>query len=193
LETLSTMPREGFVPEHVRSLAYMEGRVPLHCGQEMLSPLQEAHILQALALTGQERVLEVGTGVGFLTACVAMHAKEVVSFEIHPPLADKAKANLAAHGVANAKAIVANAMDPKALEGYGTFDAIVLGAALPAIPDHIPEHLNDRGKIVAFLGRNPVVTLTLLERVHRGWRRTGLMETLLKDMEGLPERRKLEF
>lgn len=193
LETLSTMPREEFVPEHVRSLAYMEGHVPLPCGQEMLSPLQEAHILQALELKGNERVLEVGTGVGFLTACIAMHAKEVVSFEIHRELAEMAKKNLAQHGVENAKVIHANAMDPKSLEGLGQFDAIVLGAALPSIPPHIPNHLKDQGKLVAFLGKNPVVSLVLLERVHHGWRRTGLMETLLKDMEGLPKKRELEF
>lgn len=193
LETIETMPREDFVPENVKSIAYMEGRVPLPCGQEMLSPLQEAHILQALELSGEERILEVGTGVGFLTAMMAMHAKEVMSYELHEELAQMARANLAAHGINNAKVIHGNAMLAQTPGNAGDFDAIVLAAALEEVPEHVYDHLKPEGRIIAFLGHNPVVCLERHDRVGNSWRRTVLMDTLLKDMEGLPERREFVF
>lgn len=193
LDTLETMPREAFLPESVRSLAYMEGRVPLPCGQEMLSPLQEASILQALDLRGDERVLEIGTGTGFLTALLAMHASEVVSYEMHRELAELAERNLKAHGIHNAKIVHANAMDAGILESTGQFDAIILGAALQEVPEHVTALLKDGGRMMAFLGANPVVSLVCMERKENGLQQNGLFETLLQNMEGLPEKREFIF
>ncbi|HKJ82724.1 MAG TPA: protein-L-isoaspartate O-methyltransferase [Mariprofundaceae bacterium] len=193
LGTLETMPREDFLPESVSSLAYMEGRVPLPCGQEMLSPLQEAHILQGLELRGDERVLEIGTGTGFLTALLAMHAAEVVSYELHDELSEMAKKNLQTHGINNAKVIQANAMEAEALDNAGQFDAIVLGAALEEIPDHLMGHLRDGGYMMAFIGTNPVVSLVRMERTGNNWQQSGVFETVLQNMEGLPEKREFVF
>lgn len=193
LDTLETMPREAFLPEGVKSLAYMEGRVPLPCGQEMLSPLQEASILQVLDLQGDERVLEIGTGTGFLTALLAMHATEVVSYELHEELAELAKKNLKAHGINNAKVVHANAMDADSFKRPGRFDVIVLGAALQEIPEHITKLLKDGGRMTAFIGTNPVVSLVCMERKGKSWQQNGLFETLLQNMEGLPEKREFVF
>ncbi|MDQ6963980.1 MAG: methyltransferase, partial [Mariprofundales bacterium] len=114
LEFLLQMPREQFVPPEVRSISYMEGHVPLPCGQEMLSPLQEAYILRQLALTGSERVLVLGAGSGYLTAMLAMQSAEVVACELHEQLVQLATDNLHAHGVESATVMALNGMDEEA-------------------------------------------------------------------------------
>lgn len=197
LDLIESMPREDFVPEDLRSIAYMEGHIPLPCNQEMLSPLQEASILQSLNLQGGERVLEVGTGTGFLTALLAMQAAEVMSCEIHPELAAMAEHNLTRHGIGNAKVVRVNAMDPDAMAAHaelsGAFDAIVLGAALREIPAHIENLLSDTGRILAFIGEDPVLSLCSLKRQGKSWVKAGLFETLLPNMEGLPKKREFVF
>ena len=197
LDLIESMPRENFVPEHVKSVAYMEGHVPLACDQEMLSPLQEATILQTLNLQGHERVLEIGTGTGFLTTMLAMQAGEVVSCEIHPILAQQGKENIDNHGANNAKVIEINAMDADAVAAHADlqapFDVIVLTAAIPKIPAHIEALLKDRGQIMAFLGSNPVLSLIHRRKVGSAWQQTGLFETLLQDMEGTAQVREFLF
>ncbi|MDQ6986241.1 MAG: protein-L-isoaspartate O-methyltransferase [Mariprofundaceae bacterium] len=194
LETLENMPREAFLGDDVKSLAYMEGRVPLPCNQEMLSPLQEGRLMQELDLKGHERVLEIGTGTGFLTAMLAMHAAEVISIELHQELADIAEKNLAAHGVANASIRCANGMDEALLASLGSFDAIVIGATLENIPQSLLDLLNDGGKLVGFVGSNPVVKLICIARAANGrFERSELIETLLQNMEGLSEKREFVF
>ena len=197
LDLIETMPRENFVPENVRSLAYMEGHVPLPCNQEMLTPLQEASILQHLMLDGSERILEIGTGTGFLTAMLAMQAKEVISCEIHSALAEQAIENLEAHGISNAKVIQINAMDADAMAAQAdmaeAFDAIVLTAAVKEIPAHLESLLKDGGQIMAFVGQNPVVSLIHKHKVGRVWQESSIFETLLLDMEGLTEKREFVF
>ncbi|RLL50742.1 methyltransferase domain-containing protein [Mariprofundus sp. EBB-1] len=197
LDLIESMPRENFVPEHVKSVAYMEGHVPLPCNQEMLSPLQEATILQTLNLQGHERVLEIGTGTGFLTTMLAMQAGEVVSCEIHSVLAQQGKENIDNHGANNAKVIEINAMDADAVAAHTDlqtpFDVIVLTAAIPKIPAHIEALLKDRGQIMAFLGSNPVLSLIHRRKVGSAWQQTGLFETLLQDMEGTAQVREFLF
>jgi protein-L-isoaspartate(D-aspartate) O-methyltransferase len=197
LDLIETMPRENFVPEHVRSLAYMEGHVPLPSNQEMLTPLQEANILQHLMLDGSERVLEIGTGTGFLTAMLAMQAREVVSCEIHGDLAEQARENLNNHGISNAKVINVNAMDADALAAQAdmeeAFDVIVLTAAVTEIPPHFDSMLKDDGQIMAFVGQNPVVSLIHKRKAGHVWQESSISETLLLDMEGLGENRTFVF
>lgn len=197
LDLIESMPREEFIPEHVRSLAYMEGRVPLPCHQEMLSPLQEASILQALMLNGDERVLEIGTGTGFLTAMLAMQADSVISCEIHEELAKQAAENINNHGIGNATVIHINAMNADAVaacsELQGQFDAIVLGAAMMEVPSHIEALLKDGGQMMSFIGKNPAASLVHRVKVGQSWQQTGLFETLLQDMEGIAEKREFVF
>ncbi len=197
LDLIESMPRENFLPEEIKSLAYMEGRVPLPCNQEMLSPLQEALILQNLMLDGSERVLEIGTGTGFLTTMLAMQTDEVVSCEIHPALADAARHNISNHGVSNAKVIQVNAMDAQAMaqvdEMNTSFDVIVLSAATKKIPAHIEKLLHDGGQMIAFIGSNPMLTMTHRRKIGQTWQETTLCETLLQDMEGITEKREFVF
>lgn len=195
LDMIEALPREDYLPGDVRTLAYMEGHVPLPCDQEMLSPLQEASIMQRLQLDGSERVLEIGAGTGFLTTMLAMRAAEVVSCEIHKELADLAAKNLDAHGITNASVIHVNAMDEEALKAAvdGTFDVIVVGAALETLPEHLRGLLNAQGQIMAFIGKNPVLSLVHFDCNGDACVRDALFETLLQDMEGLPYKREFVF
>jgi protein-L-isoaspartate(D-aspartate) O-methyltransferase len=196
LDMIESLPREEYLPESVRSLAYMEGHVPLPCNQEMLSPLQEASIMNSLQLTGSERVLEIGSGTGFLTTMLAMRTGEVVSCEIHDELAQLSKSNLESHGVSNARVVHVNAMDADQLTSAainGPFDVIVLSAALEEVPEHIKALLADSGQIVAFIGKNPVLSLVHMVYLGSACTKTALFETLLQDMEGLPEKREFIF
>jgi len=197
LDLIESMPRENFVPAHVKSLAYMEGHVPLACNQEMLSPLQEANILQKLNLQGHERVLEVGTGTGFLTTMLAMQANEVISCEIHTTLAQQGKENIENHGANNAKVLEINAMDADAVANHPDlqtpFDAIILTAATTAIPPHIEALLNDGGQLMAFMGSNPVLSLIHRHKAGGVWQQSGIFETLLQDMEGTTQAREFVF
>ncbi len=197
LHLIESMPRENFVPEHIKSLAYMEGHVPLPCHQEMLSPLQEASIIQSLMLGGSERILEIGAGTGFLTAMLALQAKSVVSCEIHKELAKQAEKNIADHGIDHVTIVHINAMDADAVaacpEMKGPFDAIVIGAALMKVPAHIEALLKDGGQMMAFIGANPAASLVHFVKNGSSWQRTSLFETLLQDMEGMPEKREFVF
>ncbi|MDQ6992219.1 MAG: protein-L-isoaspartate O-methyltransferase [Mariprofundus sp.] len=197
LDLVESMPRENFVPEHVKSLAYMEGHVPLACNQEMLSPLQEAAILSHLALNSSDRVLEIGTGSGFLTAMLSMQAQEVISCEIHEPLAEIAHTHLQQHGADNATVITVNALDEEAImalpEMQQPFDAIILAASLPEVPLHLKSMLKNGGKIISFVGQNPVVSLVLEIKSDPTWQKVSIFETLLQQMEGAPEKRQFVF
>jgi len=195
IDVLVNSPREQFVPDHVASLAYMEGSVPLPCNQEMLTPLQEAQILQALALNGTERVLEIGTGTGYLTYLLALHADDVVSCEIHAELVQLAEKNLQENGVDNVKVTHVNAMDEAALETANIgkdFDVIVLGAALKAIPDHIQSLLKNNAQLTAFIGED-IVTLEHHQFINGMSIKTGITETRLLPMEGITKERAFVF
>ena len=195
IDVLVNSPREQYVPEHVRSLAYMEGSVPLPCKQEMLTPLQEAQILQALSLKGNERVLEVGTGTGYLTSLLAMHADKVISLEIHQELADLAKANLSNNGVTNAEVVHLNAMDKDAVKASNigkVFDVVVIGSAVEVIPNHIMELVGENGQLIAFVGTD-IVTLEHHQLVGGTIIKRGITETRLLPVDGVTKAREFVF
>lgn len=194
IELLMDSPRERYVPKHVRSLAYMEGSVPLPQKQEMLTPLQEAQIIQALSLKGTEKVLEVGAGSGYLTSLLALLADNVTSCEIHEELVALASQNLTDNGIDNAKVVHVNAMNEEELTasdiGKG-FDVIVLGAAVKRIPAHIQNLLAEKGQIIAFIG-NGVVTLEH-HIIDDAITSKGITETRLLPMEGMVKTREFVF
>jgi len=197
LDMLDTMPREDYVPQDVRSLAYMEGHVPIACNQEMFSPLQEASIMQQLNLQGHERVLEIGTGTGYLTTLLAMHSTEVTSCELHAELTEVARKNLSNHGIENVTVIRMNAMDADEVKNHAyiatDYDVIVIGASLRSIPEHLSALLAENAQMIAFVGKNPVVTLTHKQKTGASNIETGICETLLQDMEALPQKREFVF
>jgi len=195
IELLMNSPREKYMPTHVSSLAYMEGSVPLPHQQEMLTPLQEAQILQALALTGNERVLEIGTGSGYLTALLALQASDVTSCELHDDLVALAAKNLSDNGIDNVKVIHVNAMDEEALSNAGIgkdFDVIILGASVKNIPAHIQALVKPQSQIIAFVGSD-IVTLEHYTINGADISKKGITETRLLPMEGIAKVREFVF
>lgn len=176
LDVLADVRREDFVAEQYRDLAFADLELPIGHGEVMLKPVLHGRILQSLALTGGERVLEIGTGTGYLTACLARLAAEVVSVEQHADLADAARARLRAAGVGNARIEVAEAIAGD-LPG-GAFDVIVLTGAVYALPERLRHHVRDGGRLFAVVGEGPAMRATLFTRADAGrWNADDLFET----------------
>jgi protein-L-isoaspartate(D-aspartate) O-methyltransferase len=155
LDVISRLPREAFVPEAHRALAYADLELPLGHGVKMMKPVVEGRMLQALALQPGDSVLEIGTGSGYITACLAALAREVVSVEIDPAMAKAARARLDATGLGvNARVIEADAL---AWEPGRQFDAICVTAAVDQIPARFLEWLRPEGRLFAVRGRAPVM------------------------------------
>jgi len=151
LDALACVPRERFVPPELREHAYENIALPIDCGQTISQPIVVARMLELLALRGTERVLDVGTGSGYHAALLATLAREVVSIERHPRLAEGAAATLAALGITNVELVVGDGAE--GVENRGPFDAINVAAAVDgAIPEALVAQLAPGGRLVAPVG-----------------------------------------
>jgi protein-L-isoaspartate(D-aspartate) O-methyltransferase len=177
LDVLRKVPRELFVPEAQRFLSYADAEIPLAHGQHMLRPSVAGRLLQALALTGPGRVLEIGTGSGFLTACLAQGASEVRSIEIFPDLAEAARARLAAAGVGNAVVVTG---DARVLAGGERYEAIAVTASLPIPDDLFQKQLAIGGRLFVVVGEPPVMEAQLIRRMSEtAFTTESLFETVI--------------
>lgn len=177
LDTFRKVPRELFVPTEHRFLAFADAHVPLPHRQHMLRPNVAGRLLQSLELEGSERVLEIGAGSGFLTACLAATSASVRSIEIFPDLADLSRANLASLGVGNAHVETGDAARLEASERY---DAIALTASLPIYDERFQRLLALRGRLFVIVGESPVMEACLIRRLAEGaWARESLFETVV--------------
>ena len=177
LDVLGRVQREQFVaPEH-RQLAFADICLPLGHGEVMMKPVLEGRVLQALELTGTERVLEIGTGSGFLTACLAGLAGEVVSVDIHADFTTAAGARLAATGVSNATLHTGDAVLD--WQPSGLFDVVVLTGAVAQLPERMLGWLQPAaGRLLAIRGASPAQQVVLLTREGDGrYREEALLET----------------
>lgn len=182
LGVLATLPRETFVPEIHRALAYADVEIPLGHGQKMMKPVVEGRTLQALLLQEGEEVLEIGSGGGYLAACMGALAREVVSLEIIPELAARARAQLDASGHGgNVRVETADAMS------YSTdrrFDAICVTAAMEVVPSRFLQWLRPGGRLFVVRGRSPVMEAVLVHNEVNGPRIESLFETDLPYLAG---------
>ena len=174
LETLATLPREAFVAESLRNLAYTDTALPLAHGEFMMKPVLEGRTLQALLPAAEESVLEIGTGSGYLTACLGRLAREVVSLERHADLADAARARLSAQCISNAEVITADAFH---WDSSRSFDAICVTGAVESIPADFLRWLKPGGRMFVVRGRSPAMEAVLLHRDVNGSRTESLFET----------------
>ena len=166
LDVLREVPREEFVPTRHRKLAFSDLRVPLGHDQIMMKPIEQGRLLQSLALGGHEELLEVGTGSGFLTACLARLAGQVTSIEIIESLADQAHATLDAQGVEDLDLKVGDAL--AAGFGDGQFDVVVVSASVAAIPDPIVRWLRPGGRLFIVRGQSPAMEALVVTRTKSG-------------------------
>lgn len=184
LEVLATLPRDAFVPEAWRTLAYADLQLPLGHGEVMLKPLVEGRALQALALQPGDEVLEVGTGSGWFAACMGRLAQSVLSLEIRDEFAIGARARLAAQGLDNVQVEIGDAF---AYAPRRQFDAVCISGAVDAIPARFIEWLRPGGRLFAVHGRAPVMEAVLLTRTGAGVndvRLESLFETELPYLAG---------
>ncbi len=155
LNLLMRMRREDFVPEAYQGLAFVDMEIPLGEDAVMWPPRLEGRAVQSLDIQPNERVLEVGTGSGFVTALLANLAAEVVSVEIDPERAASAAALLAAHGLTNVQVKVGDAARDWAQDG--SFDAILLTGSVPILPEALLGRLNPGGRLFAIVGEAPIM------------------------------------
>jgi protein-L-isoaspartate(D-aspartate) O-methyltransferase len=192
LDLLTKVKREDFVPAVYRSLAFVDMAIPLGNGESMWEPRLEARVLQSLEIKRADRVLEVGTGSGYLTALLASLATQVVSVEIDPALKDEADRKLKAHGLENVTLRVGDAA--RDWDGDGQFDVIVLTGSTPVLPEAYLKRLTPGGRLFAVVGEGRIMTATLTTCVAPGaCRGTGLFETQVKALTNALEPERFEF
>lgn len=180
LDVLAEIPREQFVPQEFRVLAFSDTPIPIGYGQSMMTPTVEGRVLQALALDGTEKILEVGTGSGFLTACLARLGAHVSSIEIFESLSKRAGERLADAGIANVDLFC---MDATAELPPGRFDAIAVTGSLHRFDPRFVEALNAGGRLFVVVGDPPVMDARLLRRTaDSDWESESLFETSLEPL-----------
>jgi protein-L-isoaspartate(D-aspartate) O-methyltransferase len=157
------VPRSGFVPPDVGRWAYLDRPVPIPHGQVTTQPSLSAKMIEALKLTGAERVLEVGTGYGFQTALLARLASFVYSVERFQDFAATARENLDRQGVVNVEVVVGDGT--KGLPEHAPYDAILVSAAFTSVPPPLAEQLSEGGRLVQPIGSGGEEDVILFERM----------------------------
>ncbi|HSI52870.1 MAG TPA: protein-L-isoaspartate O-methyltransferase [Ramlibacter sp.] len=170
LDLLSVVRREEFVPLAHKALAFFDMQIPLvegadeamRQGQSMLEPKVEARLLQDLHVLPHDKVLEVGTGSGYMAALLAHRAQRVITMEIDPGLARTARENLQRAGVTNVE--VREGDGSKGLPAEAPFDVIVLSGSVPEVPQALLSQLKVGGRLAAIVGFEPVMRATIVTR-----------------------------
>ncbi|MGI9150985.1 MAG: protein-L-isoaspartate O-methyltransferase family protein [Limnohabitans sp.] len=192
LAVLSNIQRELFVPQAYQALAYTDTDIPLGHGQTMAPPRVAARLMHDLHLTGTEKVLEIGTGSGYLAALLAGRAQRVVSLEINPELASNARNNLQRAGITNVDVRVADGSQGAA--GDAPFDAIVLGGSVADVPQSLLQPLTVGGHLIAIVGQDHVMVATLYTRTaEAAWDSKALWDHTAPRLQGFTEPSRFKF
>lgn len=194
LNLLHEVKREAFVPEAYRALAFADLEIPIGAGegQCMLPPRVEAKFLQEVAVKPEDRVLEIGTGTGYMAALLAARAEHVVSIEKCPELAEMARANLRAAGVANVTVEVGDGS--RGLPARGPYDVIVVSGSLPAVPQALLGQLRIGGRLAVIVGKSPVMEAQLVTCTAEGrYNTVNLFETVVAPLEGAAATQEFAF
>jgi protein-L-isoaspartate(D-aspartate) O-methyltransferase len=166
LAAMERVPRELFVPEELRGRAYDDAALPIGDGQTISQPYMVARICEALALTGPEHILDVGTGSGYQAAVLAELGEDVDTIERIPALAERARENLAAGGYDRVRVHVGDGS--RGLPGKAPFDAIAVAAAAPELPRTLYDQLEPLGRLVVPVGRRGMQRLEVIVRSPEG-------------------------
>lgn len=192
LTLLKDVPREDFVPPQYLGLAFADLEIPIGHGQMMLSPKMEARIVQSLNLKKTDKVLEIGTGSGYMTALLAKLAQQVVSVDCVPELTTIARKNLQRHNITNVTLEVGDAAH--GWTANAPYDVIVLTGSVPVLPEGLQEQLTIGGRLFAVIGEAPVMEATLIRRVaDQAFRSVVLFETCVPELTGAPQPERFSF
>jgi protein-L-isoaspartate(D-aspartate) O-methyltransferase len=190
LQLLAVVKREDFVPAAHRALAFTDTEVPLPEGQCMLAPRVEARLLQELHVQRHERVLEIGTGSGYMAALLAHKALSVRTLEKRPVLADMARNNHKRAGIFNVEVMRADG----SVEQAGHYDVILLSGSVATVPAFMLQQLNPGGRLAAIVGQEPVMRAMLYTCVAAGQcRQEVLFDTVAPRLEGFVEPSRFQF
>jgi len=163
LDAMKRVPRDAFVPSESQPAAYADRALPIGCGQTISQPFMVAAMTEALRLTGSERVLEVGTGSGYQAAILSMLAREVITIERQPELAAAARETLAALERTNVTVLAGDGT--LGSPAHAPFDAILVAAGAPRVPDALKVQLSpDGGRLVIPVGSSHQQTLHVVTR-----------------------------
>jgi protein-L-isoaspartate(D-aspartate) O-methyltransferase len=177
LDALCQVPREAFVPPDYRELAFADAPIPIGFGQSMLAPKLQGRILQALAVNATDSVLEVGSGLGYLSACLSLLGASTHSIDIHAELIEAARANVGA--VPQAK-VQFELRDAFSAEPLGEYDVVAVTGSLPVYDTRFQRSLRVGGRLFAIVGVAPVMDAVLVRRVDNDeWIRESLFETVV--------------
>ena len=176
LEVIATTPRERFVPKDYLNLAFTDTQIPLAHGQSMLEPKLEGRILQALQINPTDRILEIGTGSGYLTACLAKLGQQVVSVDMFADFSQSTQQQIAGLGLDNVQFQVGDAA--LGWKQDGNFDVILISGSLPMPQLAFQESLNVGGRMFVVIGNDLLMDAQLVQRVSSdAWSTESLFET----------------
>jgi protein-L-isoaspartate(D-aspartate) O-methyltransferase len=192
LDALEQVRREDFVPPANYEQAFMDVEIPLGVGEQiMLSPKVDARMANDLAIQPHERVLEIGAGSGYSAALLGRLAKEVVTLEINPELAELARENLQSAGADNVTVRVGDGASDLLAEG--PFDVIVLSGSVEVLPEALLNHLKDGGRLGAIVGQAPVMRFTLVKRQGNERITTAPWDTVAPHLSGFARAERFVF
>jgi protein-L-isoaspartate(D-aspartate) O-methyltransferase len=194
LSVMAEVPRELFVPDAYRGLAYADIEIPIAEGQTMLAPKLVAHMLQALDVRDGDKVLEIGTGTGYVTACLARLGGHVSSMEIHASLAEQARETLAVLQAGQIEVRVGNGLEvPMDVQ---PFDAIAVTGSLPDSEalQALKEQLTPGGRLFVVVGEDPVMEAMMMTcAVGTDFSTRTLFETSIPALKKSPEPERFVF
>ena len=195
LELLAAVRREDFVPAAQRALAFVDTQVPIGEGEFMLEPKVEARLLQELDLQRHEKVLEIGTGSGFMAALMGHKVQQVFTLECQGALAAHARSCLARAGLSNVTVLEVSAAEgARGLPAEAPFDAIVLSGSVPAVPSALLAQLKVGGRLAAIVGQEPVMRAVLVRRSGAdAFAEVDLFDTVAPRLHGFPEPSRFHF
>ena len=192
LELFASIPREDFVPVRYRKMAFADLAIPLDNDQSMMKPVVEGRLLQALGLQPDETVLEIGTGSGFITACLSQMAKGVVSVDIFEQFSTSAAGNLRDKGIENVEFETGDVMS--GWQPEQAHDVVVVTGSVPEVPEHFLGWVNPGGRMFVVCGESPAMEAKLLTRLNATeWREESLFETDLARLINAEKAPQFEF
>ena len=192
LDLLFVVKREDFAPPAYRNLAFADLEIPLGSGQVMLAPKIEAKQLQELGIKKTDKVLEIGTGSGYMAALLAAHAEHVVTVECRPELANFAKQNLQRAGITNVTVEIGDGINGWAQRG--PYDAIVVSGSVPVLPDALLKQLRVGGRMAVVVGEAPVMEAQLITCTAEGvFNTVNLFETVIPPLDGIAAKTSFSF
>lgn len=192
LELLESTHREDFVPVRYRKMAFSDIAIPLDHDQKMMKPVVEGRLLQALELKPDETVLEIGTGSGFITACLAQMAKRVVSVDLYEQFTQETAAKLKENDIQNVELETGDVMS--GWQPEQAHDVLVVTGSVQDIPDHFRGWVNPGGRLFVVCGDEPAMEAKLLTKLNAtDWREESLFETDLPRLVNADKAPEFEF